>query len=124
MRFNFASIVISVLLVGMIAMIAGGCGQNVADTASGSGSAHVSRSSHDEPAHDHGSWWCAEHGVPEEECSICSPEAVANFKEKGDWCEEHNRAESQCFKCDPSRAQKFAKLYEAKFGHQPPEPTE
>ena len=34
--------------------------------------------------------------------------------------DEHNRAESQCFKCDPSRAEKFVKLYEAKFGTKPP----
>ena len=23
-------------------------------------------------AHDHSGWWCAEHGIPEAECSICS----------------------------------------------------
>jgi hypothetical protein len=23
-------------------------------------------------AGDHGAWWCPEHGVPEEECSMCS----------------------------------------------------
>ena len=73
---------------------------------------------------DHSGWWCPEHGIPESECSMCSAKAAAEFKAKGDWCEEHNRAESQCFKCDPSRAEKFAKLYEAKFGHAPPKPTE
>ncbi len=52
--------------------------------------------------HDHSGWWCSEHGVPEEECSMCSSKAADDFKAKGDWCEEHNRAESQCFKCDPS----------------------
>ncbi len=46
--------------------------------------------------------------------------AAEKYKAKGDWCAEHNRAESQCFKCDPSRAEKFAKLYEAKFGKKPP----
>lgn len=50
--------------------------------------------------------------------------ASEKYKAKGDWCEEHNRAESQCFKCDPSRAEKFAKLYEAKFGQKPPKPAE
>ena len=69
---------------------------------------------------DHSGWWCAPHGVPEEECSMCSASAAAKFKEKGDWCEEHNRAKSQCFICDPSLADKYVKLYEAKFGKQPP----
>ena len=69
-------------------------------------------------------WWCTEHGIPEEECSMCSTKAAGDFKAKGDWCEDHNRAESQCFICDASRAEIFAKLYEAKFRHAPPKPTE
>ncbi len=73
---------------------------------------------------DHSGWWCNEHGIPEEECSMCSATAVKEFKAKGDWCEEHNRAESQCFKCDPSRAEKYAKLYEAKYGKKPPTITD
>jgi cobalt-zinc-cadmium efflux system membrane fusion protein len=73
---------------------------------------------------DQSGWWCNEHGVPEEECSICSSKAAADFKKKGDWCKEHNRAESQCFLCSPARADKYAALYEAKFGKKPPKPTE
>jgi hypothetical protein len=73
---------------------------------------------------DHSGWWCKEHGIPEEQCSMCSATAAKTFKEKGDWCNEHNRAESQCFECDPSRAEKFAKLYEAKYGKKPPAITE
>ena len=73
---------------------------------------------------DHSGWWCPEHGIPEAECSMCSAKAAAAFKAKGDWCEEHNRAESQCFKCDPQRAEKYAKLYEAKYGKQPPAVTD
>jgi hypothetical protein len=106
------------------AVMATGCGQQSKD----SGSTPVSEASQAEPAdgdgHDHSGWWCVEHGIPEEECSLCSTRAAAKFKEKGDWCEEHNRAESQCFQCDPSRAEKFVKLYEAKFGEKPPLPTE
>lgn len=71
-------------------------------------------------AGDHSGWWCVEHAIPEEECSMCSAKAAAACKEKGDWCEEHNRAASQCFKCDPSLAEKYAKLYEAKYGEAPP----
>jgi len=71
-----------------------------------------------------GGWWCPEHGVPEAECAQCDSTLVANFKDKGDWCEEHNRPESQCFLCSPKRAERFAKLYEVKFGQKPPKPAE
>ncbi len=100
-------------------LLAIGCGQQPSDTTATDEPTKVS-----ETAHDHGGWWCTEHGIPEEECSMCSTKAADEFKAKGDWCEEHNRAESQCFQCDPTRAEKFAKLYEAKFGKKPPQPTE
>ncbi|EMI23091.1 hypothetical protein [Rhodopirellula europaea] len=74
--------------------------------------------------HSHGGWWCVEHAVPEGECARCDKTLVAEFKEKGDWCDEHDRPESQCFICSPKRAEKFVARYEAKTGHQPPEPTE
>lgn len=99
-------------------VIAVGCGQQAGED----GPTQVSEASHE--GHDHGGWWCIEHGIPEEDCSMCSSTAAEKFKEKGDWCQEHNRAESQCFKCDPTRAEKFAQLYEAKFGEKPPAPTE
>src|SRR5688572_23281019 len=51
----------------------------------------------------HEGWWCQEHGVPEDICSLCSDEAAAKFKKEGDWCKIHDRAQSQCFKCDPSK---------------------
>jgi hypothetical protein len=38
--------------------------------------------------------------------------------------EEHDRPESQCFTCNPELFDKFAARYEAKFGEQPPKPTE
>lgn len=75
-------------------------------------------------SHDHSGWWCNEHGVPEEECPLCKTSLVADFKAKGDWCDEHNRPESQCFTCNPDNFAKFAARYEAKFGEQPPQPTE
>jgi hypothetical protein len=103
-----------------------GCGQQVGDKEMTEVVAH-SHDGHNHAegnGHDHGGWWCVEHGVPEEECSMCSAKAADAFKAKGDWCEQHNRAASQCFVCDPSRADKFAKLYTAKFGHEPPKPTE
>ncbi len=74
----------------------------------------------------HEGWWCEEHGVPEELCSQCMPEAdaKAKFKDKGDWCKLHDRAQSQCFKCDPKLYAKYEAMYEAKFGKKPPRPPE
>ncbi len=70
--------------------------------------------------YDHSGWWCGEHGVPEAECSMCNSKVAAAFKSKGDWCDEHDRAKSQCFKCDPKLQEKFAALYRAKEGKEPP----
>jgi hypothetical protein len=71
-------------------------------------------------AADHSHWWCAEHGIPEEECSMCSAKVAKTCKANGDWCEKHDRAKSQCFVCDPSLKEKFAAKYRAKYGKEPP----
>jgi hypothetical protein len=68
----------------------------------------------------HDSWWCAEHGMPEEECSQCSDKVAKECKAKGDWCEKHDRAKSQCFICDPSLKEKYAAKYRARYGKEPP----
>jgi hypothetical protein len=72
----------------------------------------------------HSGWWCSEHGVPEEICSICMSEASAKkkFKDNGDWCPIHDRAQSQCFKCDPSKYKKFEAMYVAKYNTKPEPP--
>ena len=85
---------------------------------------HDEHGDHDHAAHQHGEWWCGEHGVPEEECAQCNKSLVADFKAKGDWCEEHNRPDSQCFIHHPENFDKYAALYEAKFGERPEMPTE
>ncbi len=69
-------------------------------------------------------WWCSEHGVPEEVCVLCNNKLVADFKAKGDWCTEHDRPDSQCFVCHPEKVVEFAAIYEAKYGKQPPKPTD
>ena len=108
-------------LMGAIGLFNVGCGQTGDDAASES----ATDTSHVDGAEtSHAGWWCVEHGLPEEDCSMCSSRAADKFKAKGDWCEEHSRAESQCFICDPTREAKFAALYEAKFGEKPPKPTE
>ena len=118
MRIDFTSSLFAVALTSTLAVLAIGCTKQTADPETTAVSNDAST------GHDHSGWWCGEHGIPEEECSMCSKKAADEFKAKGDWCEEHNRAESQCFKCDPTRAEKFAKLHQAKFGYAPPEPTE
>src|SRR5262245_41561384 len=67
-------------------------------------------------------WWCTEHGIPEEECSMClsSAKVKTMFKDKGDWCDKHERAKSQCFICDPKLKEVFAAKYRAKYDKEPP----
>ena len=125
---SVAIVVGSLAVVGMVSGMTG-CGaggDKPAEVASADAVNHESESGEaDATTQDaHGDWWCAEHGVPEEDCTVCNEAAAKRYREKGDWCEEHNRAESQCFKCDPKRAEKFAKLYEAKYGKKPPKPTD
>jgi hypothetical protein len=74
--------------------------------------------------HVHGAWWCDAHGVPEEICAQCDSSLAADFKAKNDWCKEHERPDSQCFVCHPELEAKFAAQYEAKYGKQPPKPSD
>jgi hypothetical protein len=69
---------------------------------------------------DSETWWCKEHGMPEEICAQCSAKVAAECKKKGDWCKEHDRPDSQCFICHPELKEKFAALYTAKYGKEPP----
>jgi hypothetical protein len=68
----------------------------------------------------HEGWWCDEHGIPEEECSLCNAKVAAECKKKGDWCEKHERAKSQCFLCDPKLKERYAAKYRARYGKEPP----
>ena len=98
-----------------------GCGQNQpAPAEKGKENAKVQP----EEKHDHSEWWCAEHGIPEEECSMCSEAYAKKCKDKGDWCAKHDRADSQCFICHPELKEKFAAKYRAKYGKEPPPVTE
>ncbi len=45
--------------------------------------------------------WCAEHQVPESQCTRCDPSLAAAFKATGDWCEEHGLPTSQDVKHNP-----------------------
>ena len=108
------------LVLGLIPaglFILAGCGE--------SDRAKRARAKAEKTAHadDHSAWWCAEHGVPEEVCGLCSAKVAKEAKSKGDWCGKHDRPDSQCFVCHPEYKEKFAAQYRAKYGKEPP-PTE
>lgn len=108
-----------------LAIAAGGCSNAGQTGAQGKGPSKASQVADAKKGEEskHSGWWCDEHGVPEAECSMCSPKVARDFKAKGDWCEKHDRAKSQCFLCDPSLKEKYAAQYRAKYGKEPP-PTE
>jgi hypothetical protein len=126
MQFSKWHNVLVATLVAVAGLTAGGCGQ--ADDKGGAakgkrGLPQDKQVAQDAKGQDHSRWWCDEHGIPEEECSLCNAKVAAEFKKKGDWCEKHDRAKSQCFLCDPSLKEKYAARYRAKYGKEPP-PTE
>ncbi|MBP3954130.1 hypothetical protein J8F10_02310 [Gemmata sp. G18] len=70
-------------------------------------------------------WWCDEHGVVEDECSMCSDKVYDAAKAKGDICLNHpKRAKSQCFICNPELWEKSAARYKEKYGKEPPAPKD
>ncbi len=105
-----------------------GCGKTDPDTATAAVEPQHDEHDHEEgdehAGHEHGEWWCAEHGVPEDECTRCDSGLVAAYKDKDDWCEEHSLPDSQCFVCHPELEEKFAARFVAKYGKNPPKPTE
>ena len=111
-------LILLLLAVGLAA----GCGETATDDAA-TDNAATGDAAAGEPSDDScGGWWCVGHGIPEDECSMCSSKVAAEFKEEGDWCDEHDRAESQCFICNPQLEAKFAARYEVKTGKKPPKP--
>lgn len=103
-------------LMAGIMIFASGCGDTAKPNAGKGKTTAKAETTHD-------SWWCAEHGIPEAECSMCSAKLARECKAKGDWCDKHDRAKSQCFLCDPKLKEKYAAVYRAKYGTEPP-PTE
>ncbi len=120
-------------LVAALAVIIGGCSRaddkgshaKVTPKAIGETEKHSHDDGHDHakddtPGHSLGGWWCDEHGIPEEECSMCSAKVEKESKSKGDWCREHERALSQCFHCKPEQRKLYAAKHRAKAGKEPP----
>ena len=120
-----------------ITSFAAGCGGDNDNANSSPADGHAANSTavtQSDDKHDHNKeeesghgvhgWWCAEHGVPEEECTRCDSSLIAKFKETNDWCEKHDLPDSQCFVCHPENEAKFIARYEAKFGDKPPKRAE
>ncbi len=117
------------LLAGILAVVGcepqtapstGGAKKDKADAKGGDAKADPKAAAKDDE--EDGSWWCKPHGVPEEECSMCSAKAAKEFRAKGDWCDLHDRAKSQCFICDPSLLERSKARYKAKTGEEMPLP--
>jgi cobalt-zinc-cadmium efflux system membrane fusion protein len=111
------------MLLIAVALVLSGC--------DGDHTAHEHADGHDHDSHDHGSYehdsheghdhgpgehglvvapgsegeevsdWCAEHAVPESECTACHPELIGRFRASGDWCAGHGLPESHCRLCNP-----------------------
>jgi len=117
------------LLAGLLVVV--GCGQKPAENTGGDKKEkEVAKADpQDTPkvkpkddSEEDGGWWCRPHGVPEDDCSMCSTKAAKEFRAKGDWCDKHERAKSQCFICDPSLMEKAKAQYKAKTGEEMPLP--
>ncbi len=111
----------AVLIVGCAKEDKGGQARNTTEKDKGGQVAEKKDTKHDD-------WWCAEHGIPESECSACSKQLEKEAKARGDWCKEHvpgkGIAKSQCFVCNPKQREEYAKKYRAKYGKEPPEPED
>lgn len=119
--------ILTTSMLALATIFAVGCGQSTTQPPAEKHADALDGHDHEEHTastgkggHDHSGWWCDEHGIPEEVCSMCSAKVAADFQKKGDWCADHDRAKSQCFKCDPALKEKFAAQYRAKYGEEPP----
>lgn len=113
------------LLAGLLAVV--GCGQQTAQNTGGDkkGKEVAKAEPKAEPKDEGGhGWWCEDHGVKEEECSVCQSKVFKKLK-PDEICPKHpDRAKAQCFICNPDLWEKSKAVYVAKYGKEPPEPKE
>jgi cobalt-zinc-cadmium efflux system membrane fusion protein len=121
MRLAHASGVLLAALAATLALGGAGCGRG--EDKAGPSARKAAAKGGTTKAHSHSEWWCAEHGVPEHLCILCSDALMAKAKKEGDWC-EHDRARSQCFACTPGARAHYARMYRERYGKEPPPPTE
>ena len=109
------------LLAGL--MVMAGCGEKPAENTGGDKKGKDVAKADPKEGDGHG-WWCDDHGVVEEDCSVCQKAVFTKLK-KDDICPKHpDRAKDQCFVCSPELREKNAAKYRAKYGKEPPEPKE
>ena len=115
------------LLAGLFAVA--GCGDKPAENVGGDKKGNAvakadgkgAKAEADEGGHG---WWCDDHGVVEEECSVCQSKAFKKLK-PDEICPKHpDRAKAQCFICNPDLWEKSKAVYVAKYGKEPPLPKE
>jgi hypothetical protein len=119
MKANWCRTGLALLAVPVLWGLAG-CSQETPKAEQPKSKAAVQVADAAKDGHDHSGWWCDEHGVPEEVCGQCSAKVAKEAKAKGDWCSKHDRPDSQCFVCHPDLKEKFAAMYRAKYGKEPP----
>lgn len=109
-----------VMLAGVGLLAVAGCGSTPSSTAAKDKVTQKDKKDKGKED-DRATWWCADHGIPEHECSLCSDAVAKECKAKGDWCKEHERAESQCFFCKPARREVYAAKFRTRYdGDNPP----
>ncbi|MCI0378043.1 MAG: hypothetical protein L0215_10575 [Gemmataceae bacterium] len=119
MKFTHWASCMLMFAVAAVLVSASGCAKEPPKKSGNGGKVEIAKGEH-----EHGEWWCAAHGIPEDICSLCNADYAAKCKKDGDWCNIHDRAQSQCFKCDPSKYAQFEKMYENKYGKKPEPPPE
>ena len=118
---TIARVGLALSLLAALVLVVAGCGGGSGKQAEADGKKDSKDRSE---ATRHDSWWCDEHGIPEDECIMCSEKLKKEARGNGDWC-KHNRARSQCFACNPGAKETFAAKYRAKYpGKEPPPATE
>ncbi len=88
----------------VVTVLSAGCGVSSNDVAQAAPREHAA---HTHAERDPDRLWCNEHGVYEDECTICHPELAAAAEERDPnrlWCNEHGVYEDECTICHPEMA--------------------
>jgi hypothetical protein len=101
----------ALLCLGLL-IAAAGCGTQPGTSASGAADTAGTKQ-HAEPPQGEGHAvagvvpgsyedWCAEHAVPESQCTRCDASLIPAFQAANDWCPDHGLPMSQCTIHDPN----------------------